>query len=325
MRREGDSDGGDGSVGSGGDGGSGHNGNRSVESSGSGGSGDGDGRPGAGNGHSGSNACDFGQPAAGGGQAWQELDAHGRQRTAMGGSGKLTGAHEAVGAFRQAGRAAKANLLPAALLWAVAVAIIVAYYHHAPTQALFDRIASVKQHYGYAFSAVSTPIFAALLPLLIQRLARACGSRGVRPEPWRNLPLLLVFWAYRGAEIDGLYRLQTWLWGTEHTLWPLAGQVAIDQGGYVTLWAIPTMVFVFLFKDSGYSLSRTWRAVGHRWYRNRCVPVLVVNWVVWIPVVVVIYSLPPGLRIPVMNINVCLFMLLVMFLTHDTKHIKPAP
>ena len=243
----------------------------------------------------------------------------------MGGSGKLAGAHEAVGAFRRAGRAARANLLPAALLWALALAIIVAYYHHSPTQAVLDRIASVKQHYSYAFSAISTPIFAVLLPLLIQRLARACGSRGVRPEPWRNLPLLLAFWAYRGAEIDGLYRLQTWLWGTEHTLWTLAGQVAIDQVIYVTLWAIPTMVLVFLFKDSSYSLSRTRQAVGRRWYRNRCVPVLVVNWVVWIPVVVVIYSLPPGLRIPVMNINVCLFMLLVMFLTHDTQEIDPAP
>jgi len=230
-----------------------------------------------------------------------------------------------VSPFRRAGRAARANLLPAAFLWAVAIAIIVAYYHHAPTQAVFDRIASVKQHYGYAFSAISTPIFAVLGPLAIQRLARACGSRGIRPEPWRNLPLLLAFWAYRGAEIDGLYRVQTWVWGTEQTLWTLAGQVAIDQGIYVMLWAIPTMVFVFLFKDSGYSLSRTWRAVGAKWYRNRCVPILVVNWVVWIPVVVVIYSLPPGLRIPVMNINVCLFMLLVMFLTHDTKHIKPAP
>lgn len=227
--------------------------------------------------------------------------------------------------LRQALAAAKVNLLPAVFLWAAAVGIILAYTFIPAVRSALDRLAVLKGQGGYAFSAISTPIFAVVLPLLIQRVACAFGSKGIEPEPWRNLPLLVAFWAYRGAEIDGLYRLQTWLWGTEPTFVTLAGQVAIDQGVYVTIWAIPTMVIVFLFKDYGCSPRRVRWELGARWYRNRCLPILVVNWVVWIPAVVVIYSLPPGLRIPVMNINVSLFMLLVMFTTRRGREPITSP
>ncbi len=227
--------------------------------------------------------------------------------------------------MRQAGRAAKANLLPAMFLWAAAGAIILTYTYIPAVKGVLDRLAEFKGRSGYAYAAICTPIFAVLLPLLIQRLAYVCGSRGIRPEPWRHMPWLVAFWAYRGAEIDGLYRLQEWIWGREVTPLTVAGQMVIDQCVYVVLWAIPTMVVVFLFKDSGYSLSRARKALGKGWYRKRCVPILVVNWVVWVPVVMVIYSMPPGLKIPVMNINVCLFMLLVMFLTHEDRAVETAP
>jgi len=217
--------------------------------------------------------------------------------------------------WKQAFAAARVNVLPAVALWSLAVGIILAYSFLPQVRDALDRVAAFKQEYGYAFSAISTPIFAALLPLLMQRLVRVFGARRIAPEPWTSLPFLVAFWAYRGAEIDGLYRLQAWLWGQTSTLGVVTVQVVIDQGGYVMLWAIPTMVVLLLFKDCGYSIGRTWRQLGRRWYRRRCVPILVVNWLVWIPAVIVIYSLPLGLRLPVMNINVCLFMMLVMVAT----------
>ena len=219
------------------------------------------------------------------------------------------------GPFKQAWQAAKANILPAVFLWAAAVSIILAYTYYAPVREALDRLKDFKDSWGYAFSAISTPIFAVFLPLAIQWTARGLGSKHISPEPMKHLPILVAFWAYRGAEIDLLYRLQNWAWGAERAAGPLVIKVLIDQGVYVMFWAIPTMVVMLLLKDCGYSLGRTRAELGRRWYRSRCVPLLVVNWVVWVPVVMVIYSLPAGLQIPVMNINVCLFVLLVMFIT----------
>jgi hypothetical protein len=222
------------------------------------------------------------------------------------------------GPFKQAWEAAKANILPAIFLWTAAISIIVAYTYSDPVRESLDKLKDFKDHWGYAFSAISTPIFAIFVPLAIQWTARGLGSKRITPEPIKHLPILIAFWAYRGAEIDLLYRLQAWAWGTEKAIGTLAIKVFIDQAIYVMCWAIPTMVVVLLFKDCGYSLGRTRTQLGRRWYRSRCVPLLVVNWVVWIPVVVVIYSLPEGLQIPVMNINASLFMLLVMFMTKRT-------
>ena len=223
--------------------------------------------------------------------------------------------------FTQALAAAKANLLPAAFLWAVAVAIIVLYSFVPSVKDALDEMARFKDRWGYAFSAISTPIFAVVLPLAIQRLARAMGSKLIEPERLIHVPILVAFWAYRGAEIDLLYRLQEWAWGEGM----LAGKVFVDQGIYVMGWAVPSMVVMLLFKDSGYSIGRTRRELGRRWYRTRCLPILVVNWVVWLPAVAVIYSLPLGLRIPVMNLNVCLFVLLVMFATGRGREPVAAP
>ncbi len=219
------------------------------------------------------------------------------------------------GPFKQAWQAARANILPAVFLWSAAIGIIVAYTYSDSVRESLDKLKDFKDSWGYAFSAIPTPPPAPPPPLGIQWAARGFGSKRITPEPLRHLPILFVFWAYRGAEIDLLYRIQAWAWGTEKTIGTLAIKVLIDQGVYVLLWAIPTMVVVLLFKDCGYSIGRTRTELGRRWYRTRCVPLLVVNWVVWIPVVVVIYSLPEGLQIPVMNINVSLFMLLVMFIT----------
>ena len=227
--------------------------------------------------------------------------------------------------FKQAWAAAKANIVPAAFLWAAAISIIVLYSFVPSVKDALDDLAAFKGRWGYAFSAISTPIFAVVLPLTIQRLARSLGSKAIQPEPLINVPLLVAFWAYRGAEIDALYRLQAWAWGEGHAWWQLAVKVAIDQGGYVMCWAIPTMVVVFLYKDCGYSIRRARAELGPAWYRNRCVAILVVNWVVWIPAVVVIYSLPLGLQLPVMNINVCLFVLLVMFATKKPGEPMVAP
>ncbi|MHC4984709.1 MAG: hypothetical protein ACYTFO_01000 [Planctomycetota bacterium] len=227
--------------------------------------------------------------------------------------------------FKQALAAAKANLLPAVFLWAAAVALILLYSFVPPVKDALDELARFKDRWGYAFSAISTPIFAVVLPLAIQRAARALGSKLIEPEPLIHVPLLAAFWAYRGAEIDLLYRLQDLAWGAGQAGWQLGVKVLIDQGVYVLCWAVPTMVVMLLFKECGYSIGRTRRELGKRWYRARCVPILVVNWVVWLPAVAVLYSLPQGLRIPVMNINVCLFVLLVMFATGRGREPVAAP
>jgi hypothetical protein len=55
--------------------------------------------------------------------------------------------------------------------------------------------------------------------------------------------------------------------------------------------------------------------MGERWYRRRVLPVMVSNWGVWIPAVSIIYMLPPALQLPLQNLVLCLWALMLIFLT----------
>ena len=58
-------------------------------------------------------------------------------------------------------------------------------------------------------------------------------------------------------------------------------------------------------------------AVGERWYLTRCLPLLIMNLGVWVPAVAIIYALPLALQLPMQNLVLCLFVLVVMMLTRE--------
>ena len=214
----------------------------------------------------------------------------------------------------QAGlEAAKLNLLPGALLWVVAGAVVGGYYLSPSVRDLFTQVAHLRAHYGLGFAIVSTALFGALLPTLIQqgfpKLRKAC------PRPLRSLPFLLIFWGLKGIEIDLFYHAQAVIFGDATTISAVLPKMVVDQLIYVPLWAIPTTVLPFLWKDCGYSLTRTRAALGTHWYRRRGVPLMLANWGVWVPTVVLIYCLPLALQLPLQNIVLCLWSLLVIAMT----------
>lgn len=209
--------------------------------------------------------------------------------------------------------AAKVNLAPGAVLWLAGLAILLAYYYHGPTHELLDRIAALKTDVGIPFALVSTAIFGGVLPLVAQRLAPASVARA----PLRDLPFLVAFWAVKGLEVDLLYRLQAAMFGSDVSLGAVLAKVAIDQLVYVPVWAAPTIVLGYLWKDSGYRLGVMRRRLGPHWYRRRVLPMLLANWAVWVPAVAIIYCLPLPLQVPIQNIVLCLWVLMVMFLMHE--------
>jgi|SRR3989339_39314 len=214
--------------------------------------------------------------------------------------------------LRQGLQAARKNRVPALLLQAIALSIVLVYYIHEPSRPVFDAIAALKLRYGYLFSLVSTALFGALIPLIILRAQPATRQS----NPWRYLPFLLLFWAEKGVEVDALYRVQAFFFGADLTLSTVLPKVFVDQFVYMPLINLPPLILLYLWRDCGYSVSRTRAALGPRWYRNRVVPVMISNWGVWIPAVTLIYCLPVPLQLPVENLILCLWVLLLSVLTN---------
>ncbi len=212
-------------------------------------------------------------------------------------------------------QAAKANWLAAVILQSFALAIILGYYFHPPTQALLEQVASLKTHWGFLFSFVSTSIFGGILPFIFQQIQPATR------QPFRPSLLLfmILFWGYRGMEVDFLYHALARLLGDTQLPWVVVTKILIDQFLYAPFWALPQITLMFLWKDQGFSFRRARQAVGQHWYLHRVVSVIMPNWAVWIPTVAIIYSIKLPLQLPVMNIILCLWNLILMYLIRQQE------
>ena len=216
--------------------------------------------------------------------------------------------------WRSGARAAWANRYPGAALTAFAIAMLLAYFYVEPVRDALRRVADFKEAVGWPFAIVSTALFGAVIPWVVQRLRPAYRGE----TRWSHLAFLSVFWGVKGFEIDWFYKLQAMLVGDSATAGVITVKVLIDQMLYVPLWAVPTTVLAYRFKDEGYDAERLRRVVFEDygcflgWVRAKVVPVMISNWAVWLPAVVVIYTLPQPLQLPIQNLVLCFWALLLV-------------
>jgi len=120
--------------------------------------------------------------------------------------------------------------------------------------------------------------------------------------------------------VDALYRFQSWMFGDGITVWVITQKVLVDQIFYVTCWTVPLSVLLYRWKDLGYSATRLRQEVGGkwgRWYGRTVLPVIVANWVYWVPLVAAIYALPLNLQLPVSNMVLSVWVILLLFMVGE--------
>ena len=213
-------------------------------------------------------------------------------------------------------RSARANLIPGLILQLFALTLVLAYYHHAPTRALCERLASFRTEQGLIYSFFATSFFGGLLPCLYLRLSPATRARF---DLKQNL-LLLCFWAYKGVEVDLWYRLLVRMVGSGTDAHTVVIKMLLDQFITCPLFFVPVTVIVYAWNDTHFNTAAVisdLRTSG--WYRRRVLPMLISNLGVWVPTVCIIYSLPSALQIPLFNLVLCFFTLLIAHLTRDQK------
>ncbi len=207
---------------------------------------------------------------------------------------------------------ARVNLVPGIALQLAALCLVLAYYQHAPTRVVLIRLALWREHLGYLFAIVSTGFFGGLLPFLYLRSRAATRTR----YTWRQGLAITAFWAYKGFEIDLLYRLMARYVGEGHDAATIAIKTTIDQLTYCPLFAVPVTVLAYCWVELHFdtrTIIADVRAGG--WYRRRVLPVMISNLGVWLPAVCIIYALPTPLQLPLQNLVLCFFTLMIAHLS----------
>lgn len=203
-------------------------------------------------------------------------------------------------------------LRPGLVLQSAAIGLVLCYYFVPATAGFFAQLAHWQTTGGFTFSALSTALCGGLLPFLFLRLNPATRDA----NPWPHLAFYLLFWAWKGAEVDLWYRFLGWLYGTDTGTGTIVRKVLTDQFGFNPLYASPIGNICFAWKDAGFR----WAPVAAdlragRWYARTVLPVLLAVWFLWIPVTACVYSLPAPLQMPLFNIVLCFWSMLFAHLT----------
>jgi len=216
---------------------------------------------------------------------------------------------------------ARENIRPAIALWVFASAIVFGFYMVPPVTSALEALGRIKHGWGFLYSALSTGIFGGFLPFLwrlwINRSSGRIGSTAVATAPaaWKVGISLALFWSYKGVEIDAFYRFQALLFGNGANAAAIIPKVLVDQFIYNPIWAGWTQILFYWWMEQNFCA----KALGDRalWSNmgQRTLTILVSTWAVWIPMVSIIYAMPSTLQIPLFNIVLCFWSIMLVSLT----------
>ncbi len=208
-------------------------------------------------------------------------------------------------------RAFAANLLPAALLWCFALAILLGYSFHEPTRAALDSLALFKKQLGLGFSMPAQALASGFLPWVFQKLQ----SGTHRKTALVHVPFLMAYWACQGALVDIFYGFQARMFGDNAQIGTILLKIVVDMGLFAPLISMPLAVCAFAFKDAGFSFAKTRELLGPNWYKSRVIPVYIAALLVWTPAVAVLYALPLGVQFPFQATVACFWALVLVIMT----------
>jgi len=211
------------------------------------------------------------------------------------------------------------NRVPCIALNLIVITLVGSYYQVPAVAAVWEAVGAFKLRLACVFSLGSTIFVAALLPSLVQFVMGTLPPEG----RWKRVGLLSLFWGYRGMEIDLFYQVQGWLFGTGNDAATLLKKVAVDQFVMSPIWFVPTVLIAMRWVDMGGSWARTRASLTREFWTRTCPTVMVTNWLVWIPTLALVYSLPPALQFPLFSVVMCFFILIVTLLARgDQRSIK---
>jgi len=207
--------------------------------------------------------------------------------------------------FRNAWRE---NLVPGLIIQSFAVVMVGSYYLVPAVRTFWTAWADFKHTYGLSYVFVSTALFGGLIPGAYMLWLRRIHAGYV----CKNLLFLTLFWGYRGIEAELLYRFQSWCFGDNHQWLTVVKKVLVDQFVYNPFWASLVLAAACIWQQHNFAARPVVTEFTSRRFWSEYLPGMqLATWIVWIPAVSVVYCMPQELQIPLANLVLCFFVLVV--------------
>jgi hypothetical protein len=204
-----------------------------------------------------------------------------------------------------------ANLLPGLCLQLFALTIGLSYFYWPASQPTFQFFADLKAEYGVVYAAISTALFGGLLPFIYMYL-----SGKIRFLPIQQLIFYVLIWALLGSVINAFYNFQVVLFGDGNDWLTIVKKTAFDQFVFSTFLTGPFIALAFLWKDQQFNWQKAKMQFADL-IKVQIPTTVVTTWIIWIPAVSLIYMMPSNLQIPLFNLVLCFFVLILAIVNED--------
>jgi len=192
-----------------------------------------------------------------------------------------------------------------------AAALLAVYFMSPDVRRACDVLVGWKDAGGTPFVVVSCILSGGVIPELLKWRLRPPGL----PRP--TLPELahqMAIFGICGLMVNEFYKLQGLWFGPAHGWGILLLKIFIDQFIYSLFLPNPLVIVWFLWREKGFDLAATMRAVRPGLIRERLMPLWVTGLVFWVPLLLVLYSLPVGLQFVAFLLANCAWGILMVFI-----------
>ncbi len=215
-----------------------------------------------------------------------------------------------VGEACRKGIRAAAQNLPAIVALQAAMGVVVAIYYLWPAGAAVLSRYAAWQHSG---GVLGNGLAAALAGGVLSELSLVYFQNKGR---WtstnvENLFFKAAIFFAAGCMVYEFYLLQAYLWGQGARLSIVVPKVLLDQLGYTVFWATPYYALLTRWHALRYSGAKLWLELDRHFILERMLPILVTNWIFWIPAITLVYSMPTVLQAPLYIFATAIWGLLV--------------
>lgn len=208
--------------------------------------------------------------------------------------------------------AIRENLVPGLILQAFALSIVLAYFFYEPALPIFNATAALKLEYSTAFAIVATSLFGGFFPFCL-----LCLRKKIKNKVWAHLLFNLLFWAFMGWLVDSFYQFQSVLFGDGNDAVTVIKKTLLDQFVFSVFITSPFVSAMYIWRASDFQWKVSKAVLKRSYFRQNLPATVFSTWIVWLPAVTLIYIMPPTLQLPLFNLVLFFFVLLLSALNKD--------
>lgn len=232
----------------------------------------------------------------------------------------LTAIRESI---REGLLAVRQSLAAMTLLELAMLAVVILFYQWPAATSFLTRFAEGQQRGGILTASLATAVAGGILSEISLVYLQDKG-RWTRAHV-ENMAFKFVMFFINGAMVYEFYRLQAFWFGNGTSVAVLTHKVIVDQFAFTLVWSLPYQTFMTRWQALGFSGSRLWRELNLQFVLERMLPILITNWMFWIPGVVLIYALPQMLQSTLFIFATAIWGLLLPAVARQRQHDPATP